>query len=94
MGSIPDESYAKMVAAIPRRQRSEVIADLLAEEIQEREQELHQAAAPGKARPGPAWATVRTGARHREQRDCGAFTFAEWISVSNSEFLGSCGQYD
>lgn len=42
--SIPDSLYSRMMATIPSRQRSKVIAKLLEDEIGKREQELYQAA--------------------------------------------------
>jgi hypothetical protein len=42
--SIPDSLYGKMIATIPPRQRSKVIARLLEDEIKKREQKLYQAA--------------------------------------------------
>ncbi|MGA2935787.1 MAG: hypothetical protein ABSF52_01635 [Syntrophobacteraceae bacterium] len=42
--SIPDSLYARMMATVPPRQRSKVIAKLLENEIEKREQELYQAA--------------------------------------------------
>lgn len=44
MVSIPDSLYTRMMAAIPQRQRSKVIARLLEGEIKKREQELYLAA--------------------------------------------------
>ena len=44
MVSIPDPLYARMMATIPQRQRSKVIAKLLEDEIKKREHELYQAA--------------------------------------------------
>ena len=44
MVSIPDSLYTRMLATIPHRQRSKVIAKLLEDEIKKREQELYQAA--------------------------------------------------
>ncbi len=44
MVSIPDALYTRMLAAIPQRQRSKVIARLLEDEIRRREHELYQAA--------------------------------------------------
>jgi len=44
MFSIPDPLYARMMAIIPQRQRSKVIAKLLEDEVKRREQELYQAA--------------------------------------------------
>ncbi len=42
--SIPDSLYSRMMANIPKRQRSKVIARLLENEIEKREQELYDAA--------------------------------------------------
>ena len=42
--SIPDPLYSRMMATIPSRQRSKVIAKLLEDEVEKREQELYQAA--------------------------------------------------
>ena len=44
LASIPDSLYRKMIATIPQRQRSKVIAKLLEDEIKKREQKLYQAA--------------------------------------------------
>jgi hypothetical protein len=42
--SLPDELYSRMKAAFPLRQRSRIIAEVLREEIERRENELYQAA--------------------------------------------------
>lgn len=42
--SIPDSLYSRMMATIPHRQRSRVIAQLLESEVEKRERELYQAA--------------------------------------------------
>lgn len=42
--SIPDSLYSRMVATIPPRQRSKLIAKLLEDEVVKREEELYQAA--------------------------------------------------
>jgi hypothetical protein len=42
--SIPDSLYTRMMATIPPRQRSKLIAKLLEDEVKKREQELYQAA--------------------------------------------------
>jgi hypothetical protein len=42
--SIPDSLYSRMIATIPPRQRSKLIAKLLEDEVKKREQELYQAA--------------------------------------------------
>jgi len=42
--SIPDSLYSRMIATIPARQRSKLIAKLLEDEVEKREQELYQAA--------------------------------------------------
>jgi hypothetical protein len=42
--SIPDSLYSRMTATIPSRQRSKLIAKLLEDEVEKREQELYQAA--------------------------------------------------
>ena len=42
--SIPDSLYSRMMATIPPRQRSKLIAELLEDEVKKREQELYQAA--------------------------------------------------
>ncbi len=42
--SIPDSLYSRMIAAIPQRQRSKVIARLLENEIKKREHELYKTA--------------------------------------------------
>ncbi|MHC1729478.1 MAG: hypothetical protein AB9866_26325 [Syntrophobacteraceae bacterium] len=41
--SIPDPLYSRMMATIPARQRSKLIAQLLEGEVNKREQELYQA---------------------------------------------------
>ena len=42
--SLPDDLYARMLAVIPTRRRSSIIADMLKREIEKRERELHNAA--------------------------------------------------
>ena len=42
--SIPDHVASRMRAAIPQRQRSKVIARLIEQEVERREQELYQCA--------------------------------------------------
>jgi metal-responsive CopG/Arc/MetJ family transcriptional regulator len=42
--SIPDSLYTRMTATIPPRQRSKLIARLLEDEVEKREQELYRAA--------------------------------------------------
>jgi len=42
--SIPDSLYSRMMATIPPRQRSKLIAHLLEGEVKKREQEHYQAA--------------------------------------------------
>lgn len=42
--SIPNSLYSRMMATIPPRQRSKLIARLLEDEVKKREQELYQAA--------------------------------------------------
>ena len=42
--SIPDSLYSRMMATIPPRQRSKLIAKLLEGEVEKREEELFQAA--------------------------------------------------
>ena len=42
--SIPDSLYSRMMATIPPRQRSRLIAKLLEDELGKREQELYEAA--------------------------------------------------
>ena len=42
--SIPDQVASRMRAAIPQRQRSKVIARLIEQEVERREQELYQCA--------------------------------------------------
>jgi hypothetical protein len=42
--SIPDSLYSRMMATIPPRQRSRLIARLLEDEVMKREQELYRAA--------------------------------------------------
>ena len=42
--SLSDELFARMQAVIPPRQRSKVVANLLAEEVRRREQELYECA--------------------------------------------------
>ena len=42
--SIPDSLYSRMMATIPPRQRSKLVAKLLEGEVSKREQELYQAA--------------------------------------------------
>ena len=42
--SLSDKLYARMVAVIPPRQRSKVVAGLLEEEVRRRERELYKCA--------------------------------------------------
>ena len=42
--SIPDSLYSRMKATIPSRQTSKLIARLLEDEVEKREQELYRAA--------------------------------------------------
>jgi metal-responsive CopG/Arc/MetJ family transcriptional regulator len=42
--SLPDELYGRMLAVIPQRHRSKLIAEILEREIEKREQELYEAA--------------------------------------------------
>jgi hypothetical protein len=42
--SLPDELGARMQAVIPARQRSKVIAELLAAEVERRERQLYECA--------------------------------------------------
>jgi hypothetical protein len=42
--SLSDELYSRMQAVIPPRQRSKVVAGLIEEEIQKREQALYECA--------------------------------------------------
>jgi metal-responsive CopG/Arc/MetJ family transcriptional regulator len=42
--SLPDELYLRMRATIPQRQRSKVIAGILRQEVERREQEFFQVA--------------------------------------------------
>ena len=43
--SMPDQLAARMRAAIPARQRSKIITDLIEKEIKKREQSLYECAA-------------------------------------------------
>ena len=42
--SLPDDLYSRMLAVIPPRQRSKIIARILEKEIIKREQKLYEAA--------------------------------------------------
>ena len=42
--SIPNSLYSRMMATVPPRQRSKLIARLLEDEVEKREQELYRAA--------------------------------------------------
>jgi hypothetical protein len=42
--SIPNSLYSRMMATVPPRQRSKLIARLLEDEVKKREQELYRAA--------------------------------------------------
>ena len=42
--SIPDSLYSRMMATVPPRHRSKLIARLLEDEVKKREQELYRAA--------------------------------------------------
>jgi hypothetical protein len=39
--SLPDDLHARMLAVIPKRRRSKIIAEILKREIEKREQELY-----------------------------------------------------
>jgi hypothetical protein len=42
--SLPDDLYIRMLAVIPKRRRSKIIAEILKREVEKRERELYQTA--------------------------------------------------
>jgi hypothetical protein len=42
--SLPDDLYTRMLAVIPKRRRSKIIAEILKREVEKRERELYQTA--------------------------------------------------